>query len=132
MNVIERYDIPTGSNTVVAHAAAGDYFGVHAGNFALSSDGRSLAYIEQKPISDGNSQSGNATIWRTDLTSNSEPVKVTDGLNSPFCLLWCNNSLYYDDSLHFSGEDSNHNWYGLPATGGKPTKVEGEILGCAP
>ncbi|PZS06278.1 MAG: hypothetical protein DLM69_00320 [Candidatus Chloroheliales bacterium] len=135
MNVIKRYDIATGSSTVVARATAGNYFGVKAGSFALSSDGRELAYIESKPTTAGSSQKGDNTIWRIDLTSNSQPAKVIGGLNSLFRLLWCGNNLYYYyyDSLFYDpSENGGHNWYGLPATGGKPMNLEGEILGCTP
>ncbi len=127
MNVIERYDIASGSSTVVARAAAGDYFSVGAGNFTLSSDGRALIYIESKPTSTGAYQAGNATVWRVDLSSNSQPVKIIAGLNRPFRLNWCSNSLYYYD-----GEVDWHGWYGMSAMGGKPVGIAGEILGCTP
>lgn len=133
MNVIKRYDIATGSSTVVARAAAGDYFGVRAGSFALSSDGRALAYIESMPTSTDSSQKGDDTIWRIDLTSNSQPVKVIGGLSSLFRLLWCGENLYYYDGLYYDPNgNGDHYWYDLPATGGQPVKLDGEILGCAP
>ncbi|PZR94646.1 MAG: hypothetical protein DLM69_12290, partial [Candidatus Chloroheliales bacterium] len=127
MNVIERYVIASGSSTAVARAAAGDYFSVGAGNFTLSSDGRALLYIESRPTSTGAYQPGSATVWRVDLSSNSQPVKIIAGLNRPFRLNWCNNSLYYYDS-----EVGWHGWYGMAAAGGKPVRIAGEILGCAP
>ena len=127
MNVIERYDVASGSSTAIVRAAVGDYFSVGSGNFTLSTDGRSLAYVESRPTATGAEQPGAAVIWRVDITGSSQPVKIIGGLNSPFRLHWCNNSLYYYD-----GEAGWTGWYGLPIEGGKPTRIAGEILGCAP
>ncbi|PZS05452.1 MAG: hypothetical protein DLM69_00910 [Candidatus Chloroheliales bacterium] len=126
-NVFERYDIASGSSTIVARAAAGDDFSVGAFNFTLSSDGHSLAYVEERPTVTGTEQQGAATIWRVDLTLNSQPVKVIAGLNHPFRLLWCNESLYYYD-----GEVGWRGWHGMAMAGGKPVRIAGEVLGCAP
>lgn len=127
MNVIERYDIASDSSAVVAHAAAGDYFSVGAGSFTLSSDGHAFAYVERKPDATGKDQPGGATIWRVDLSGSSQPVKIIAGLNNPFRLLWCNNDLYYYD-----GEPGWRGWHGMAVASGKPVRIAGEILGCAP